>query len=572
MLEQFDLDSFEPLFIKGIISDVSVLSNLSNFLQNPKLVFKNKDFALLVSFYKFFFDKREKLPTKDELALFLNKEEYKTAISRALSIVDDVDFEALDKDLFYSSAERFLKERGIWNTMISVATEMEKGTISPTDVLAQFEKICTISLDNDRGLDLYEDIDKVVSSLKEQQSVLSTGYKSIDKNIDGGLYANGRALYMFMAPPNKGKSLFLGNIACNLADQGKTALLISLEMSELAYASRFCAQQTAIPFAQLHLRVDEIKPLVKNKPGKIIIKEFPPSTITVPQLKAWIKRHIVEKGIKIDAIIIDYLNLFDGPGSGLYEKIKSITEQTRALSYQFEVPVISATQQNRCLTGDTVLEKINGEKILIKDVEVGDELKSNIKPVKVLHKFPATKQQVFLIETQSGKTIKCSRNHVFPTITGEKSMNTGLTIGDKLYSQEDTIIEDEITRITSLGEETTYDIEVSGNHLFFANGILTHNSATGKEMAGLTSVSESMGCAATADVMFEIFQNDEDLVTNYFRVGFSKNRYGPVNFSIITKVDFETLRIHDLEEEGDYTSTLASSIEDSLDIFLEKTP
>lgn len=134
------------------------------------------------------------------------------------------------------------------------------------------------------------------------------------------------------------------------------------------------------------------------------------------------------------------------------------------------------------------------------------------------------------------------------------------------------MIEDEIIEIISLGEEITYDIEVSGNHLFFANDILTHNSASGKEMAGLNSVSESMGCAATADVMFEIFQNDEDSITNYFRVGFSKNRYGPVNFSIITKVDFETLRILDLEEEAEYTSTLASNIEDSLGLFLEKTP
>lgn len=80
-------------------------------------------------------------------------------------------------------------------------------------------------------------------------------------------------------------------------------------MSELAYASRFCSQQTAIPFAELHLRTDEVKEKMKNKPGKIIIKEFPPSTITVPELKGWIKKHIVEKGIKIDALCIDYINL-----------------------------------------------------------------------------------------------------------------------------------------------------------------------------------------------------------------------------------------------------------------------
>lgn len=442
MIEQFDLDNFEPIFVKGIISDVSVLSNLSRFLENPKNIFKNRDFALLVSFYKFFFDKQEKLPTKDELNLFLNNQEYKKSINQAILLTENIDFQSFDKELFFKSTERFLKERGIWNAMISVATEMEKGSISPTEVLSKFEKICTISLDNDQGLDLYEDIDEVISSLKEEQQVISTGYKSIDKNIDGGLYANGRALYMFMAPPNKGKSLFLGNIACNIANQNKTVLLISLEMSELAYASRFCSQQTAIPFAQLHFRVDEIKGLIKDKPGKIIIKEFPPSTLTVLQLKAWIKRHIIEKGINIDVIIIDYLNLFDGPGSGLYEKIKMITEQVRALSYYFSVPVISATQQNR--------------------------------------------------------------------------------------------------------------------------------TASGKEMAGLNSVSESIGCAATADVMMEIFQNDEDIITNYFRVGFSKNRYGPVNFSIITKVDFETLRIVDLEEESDYNSTLTTNIEESLNMFLEK--
>ena len=441
MIEQFELDNFEPILIKGIVSDPSVLSNLTTFLSEPKSLFKDNDFVLLASFYKFFFDKREKLPSKDELNLFISKPERLEACKRAFSKINYIDFDSLDKDLFYKSAERFIKERGIWNTMISVASQMEKGLVTPSDILAQFEKICTISLDNEKGLDLYEDIDQVIKSLKEDKKTISTGYKSIDDNIDGGFYADGRALYMFMAPPNKGKSLFLGNIACNIADQGKTALVISLEMSEIAYATRFCSQQTSIPFAQLHLRTDEIVPALKNKAGKIIIKEFPPSTITVPQLKAWIKRHIIECGINIDVIIIDYLNLFDGPGSGLYEKIKTITEQVRALSYYFHVPVCSATQANR--------------------------------------------------------------------------------------------------------------------------------TADGKSMAGLNAVSESIGIAATADVLLEIFQNEEDSLTNYFRVGFSKNRYGPVNFSVVTKIDYETLKIVDLNEEADYKTTLGSSIEDSLNLLLE---
>lgn len=440
-LDNFNLDDFEPVLMKGIISDDGVLSNLSQFLKNPNKIFKNKDFALVTNFYNFFFEKRGKIPTKDELFLFLNKEEYKSSALSVYNLVSGIDYEHFDKDLFFKCSERFIKERGLWNAMIDTATKMQKGDITSSEILEKFEKICSITLDNDKGLDLYEDIDKVIKALKEKEKVVSTGYKLIDDNIDGGLYANGRALYMFMAPPNKGKSLFLGNISCNVAEQGKTVLLISLEMSETAYAARFCSQITSIPFSELHLRTDELKENMKFKPGKIIIKEFPPSSITVNQLKAWIKKHIIEKNIKIDAIVIDYLNLFDGPGNNLYEKIKNITEQVRALSYTFQVPVLSATQQNR--------------------------------------------------------------------------------------------------------------------------------TASGKEQAGLNSVSESSGIAMTADVLLEIYQTDEDRELNYYRVGFAKNRYGPVNLSVITKVNYETLKISDLELNADYVSSIGGDIDKSLDAFAD---
>lgn len=438
-LDNFKLDDFEFILMKGILTDVSVLATLGTFLKNPNKLFKNKDFILATKFFKFFFDKKEKLPTKDEAFLLLKDDNQKKVLANVYNLVEQIDYESFDKELFYKCAEKFIKERGIWDAMMTVASRIEHNEISSSEILKIFEDICTISLDNEKGLDLYEEIDRVVESLKEKNKVISTGYKFIDTNIDGGLYADGRALYMFMAPPNKGKSLFLGNIACNIADQGKTVLMISLEMSEFAYAARFCSQQTSIPFSQLHLRTDEVKENMKFKAGKIIIKEFPPSSITVPQLKDWIKKHIIERGIKLDAIIIDYLNLFDGPGSGLYEKIKNISEQVRALSYFYQAPVITATQQNR--------------------------------------------------------------------------------------------------------------------------------SASGKEAAGLTSVSESSGIAMTADVIMEIYQNEEDQVTNYYRVGFAKNRYGPVNLSVITKINYETLKITDFDMSNDYTGSISPELDDSLELF-----
>ena len=79
----------------------------------------------------------------------------------------------------------------------------------------------------------------------------------------------------------------------------------------------------------------------------MLIKEFPPSTITPSQLGAFIKK-IQQNGVELDAIVLDYVNLMHSPmGNNSYERVKIATEQVRALSYQYNCPVITATQLNR---------------------------------------------------------------------------------------------------------------------------------------------------------------------------------------------------------------------------------
>ena len=91
---------------------------------------------------------------------------------------------------------------------------------------------------------------------------------------------------------------------------------------------------------ELASNTPSIKQAIKDEAGKIFIKEFPPSTITPSQLKGFIKK-FQEQGIKLDAIVLDYLNLMHSTmGNNSYE-------QVRAMSYLFECPIISATQLNR---------------------------------------------------------------------------------------------------------------------------------------------------------------------------------------------------------------------------------
>ena len=72
------------------------------------------------------------------------------------------------------------------------------------------------------------------------------------------------------------------------------------------------------------------------------------------------------------------------------------------------------------------------------------------------------------------------------------------------------IFNDEIIEIIELDEENTIDIEIdSDSHLFFANGILTHNSGTKSKSPDIEHVAESMGLIATVDSAFVLIPQDE---------------------------------------------------------------
>lgn len=71
------------------------------------------------------------------------------------------------------------------------------------------------------------------------------------------------------------------------------------------------------------------------------------------------------------------------------------------------------------------------------------------------------------------------------------------------------IYDDEIIKIEEYDEIETIDIEVDGNHLFFANRILTHNSSFNADSLGMADTAESIGVPQTADTMIGIVANED---------------------------------------------------------------
>ena len=134
--------------------------------------------------------------------------------------------------------------------------------------------------------------------------------------------------------------------------------------------------------------------------------------------------------------MVDYLDLLMPVSvkvnpNDQFIKDKYVAEELRNLAQELNILLVTASQLNRCLTLDTLVD-VNGQNVRIDTVMVGDYLTSNEGPVKVVEVLPVTKQQVFEITLKSGKKIKCSANHKFPTAKGIKTLETGLKIGDNL--------------------------------------------------------------------------------------------------------------------------------------------
>jgi len=345
-----DFELFEKVMVYNALTDSLYLENIIEHVKSD--YFKNKNIKSVFESLVQYFNAYDKIPNSTEFKTHIVDPEKREALKKVALSFADID-KKYDKEVLLKNTERFLKEKAVLSTVIRTNVEVQSGSINTEKILEDFEEACGISLIESMGHDYLEDIDKHCEELQKTTKTISTGWKWLDSNIGGGFHANGRALYVFYGVTNVGKSIFLGNIATNILAQDKTVVLISLEMSEQMYAGRISAQLSRIPKDELPLNIQSLKNEIscyksEHKNSKLIIKEFPPQTVTPLQIKVYLEK-LGRKGIKPDAIIIDYLNLIAPSEKGMnsYESIKKITEYIRALSYKFECPIISATQTNR---------------------------------------------------------------------------------------------------------------------------------------------------------------------------------------------------------------------------------
>jgi len=344
---KLDLDFFESILLYNALGDTEYLSSIISHVE-PSF-FSDKNIGRVIGSITNFFNERGTVPSLTEIKARLTSEEDKKALADV-----KVKLSALqgpfNKEELISNTEKFLKERFIYKTILNVAEKFSDQSFSIEETLVDFEKAYNITLKENLGHWYFEDIDKHVKELVAIYNPVPTGWKFFDEKTEGGLFP--KTLTVFAGQVNVGKSIVLGNIATNMLLADKNVLLISLEMSEFMYAKRISTQLTQIPHSDLKTFTDELKEQVKhiqkNISSNLVIKEYPPKTVTVRQIDSYITK-LQHKGFKPDIVVIDYINLIQPISKNLnsYEYVKEIAEQLRALAFKYKIPFVSATQLNR---------------------------------------------------------------------------------------------------------------------------------------------------------------------------------------------------------------------------------
>ena len=440
--------SIEQIIFNNLVYNEPYARKVVPFIKDE--YFSDYSHKILIGLIKSYIEEYNTFPNKESLAIDLSNktdinqnafDDCKNLIS-SLSVDQDHDLEWLE-----NNTEKFCQDKAIYNSIMKSIEIIDDKTDNEKSSKGSIPQILSdalaVSFDTHIGHDFIEDAEERYDFYHKKEQKIPFDITLLNEVTKGGLPR--KTLNIVMAGTGVGKSLFMCHAAAANLMAGNNVLYITLEMAEEKISERIDANLLDEPLDSLKLLPKEsykkkVERLKAKTTGKLIVKEYPTACAGSANFRHLLNELKLKKKFKPDVIYIDYLNICmssrikNGSFVNSYTLIKSIAEELRGLAIEFNVPIVSATQTTRsgyCLALDTMVFANNMKKKII-DVEIGDMVDTSNGKNKVVHKFPLKKKMGYKITLESGKEIICSKDHLFPTKEGEKSLKRGLKVGEYL--------------------------------------------------------------------------------------------------------------------------------------------
>ena len=337
--------------------------------------------------------------------------------------------ESTDLEFVKQQTMDFCKNQEIKKAILQSVELLKSGRYE--DIKAQIDGALKAGADKDIGHDYMVDIETRYSDAVRH--VLSTPWDVINELTDGGIGKG--ELGVMVAPAGIGKSWALINIGAHAIKSGKTVVHYTLELNQAYVGLRYDSVITGIANQNLIHYQEEVREQLSKINGELIIKHYPTKSVSVMGIRAHVEKCIMQ-GKKPDIIIVDYADLLRGHGQEKRHELEGIYEDLRGMAGEYEIPVWTASQANRCHVLTDTVETPAGQ-IEIGRIKEGDKILTHKGFKPVTHVFPIDSQAVYRVKLKSGKEITISSNHEVPVQYGKcKSIETGLKVGDKLFTKK----------------------------------------------------------------------------------------------------------------------------------------
>ena len=253
-------------------------------------------------------------------------------------------------DWLLGDFETFTRHKGLERAIMESADLLEKGEYGPVEDL--IKRAVQVGLNKDMGTDYFADPKSRLMKIKDKNGQVSTGWKSVDHRLFGGM--NRGELNIFAGGSGAGKSLFLANLGVNWASQGLNVLYLTFELSEELVSMRIDSMLTGVPARDIFREIDDVEVKVKmigKKSGALQVK-YMPSGKNANDIRSYIKEYEVKMDRKIDVMLVDYLDLMMPISkrispADLFIKDKFVSEELRNLAMEKNCVFVTASQLNR---------------------------------------------------------------------------------------------------------------------------------------------------------------------------------------------------------------------------------
>jgi replicative DNA helicase len=363
---------FQLQLLNQIVVDKDFSHTIIDVIENS--YFENKYFKIIIQMVKEYYKKFDHTPSFETLEQITKSELQQEIASKiVLDTIKKIKDAPIDGVGFVQEkALKFCKQQELQKVMTKAQKIIDGGEFENYDTLEELVRDALLVGNKDTSMmDVFSNLDQVLE--EDYRHPIPMGIPGIDRLLKGGL-AKGE-IGVILAPTGVGKSTVLTKISNHAFNLGFNVLQVFFEDNPKVIQRKHFTLWTGVHPDDLSDQKDEVMNRVNEiqteMPNKLILKKLPSDTMTMLQIKNQIRKMVAD-GIKIDMIVLDYIDCIV-PDKNLGDEWKSegsVMRAFEAMCHEMSIVGWTATQGNRSSISSEVVttDQMGGS---IKKAQVG---------------------------------------------------------------------------------------------------------------------------------------------------------------------------------------------------------